>query len=594
MEMFDRRERRHFRLLVAIIAIAAIFDAVSIIAVLPFLQVLSTPEILEGSGWVAWIYTRSGAEDALAFARLVGLAAVALIVVAMVFRIATIYVMTRFGMRRSYTISTRLMAGYLGQPYSWFLSRNTSDLSKTALTEAQLSVSNSLLPALRVIQAGVTTALTVVLLVAVEPVVALCAMGLIGSAYGIVYLLLREPLRRSGERLVSANKRRFHLAYEVFGAVKVIKFSRLERGVSARYATASEDHARELTFTIVAGLLPRYLLEGIAFSGLVIAIMILMDRTPGGIVELVPMFGLLVLAMARLFPALQQIYQQSATIRSNDATLRLVHHQLTAFGAPDTRGLADPVSLPVPLVVRAEIRLEGIGYTYPAADKPGLSDLSLTIPAGARIGIVGGTGAGKTTLLDVLLGLLHPAAGQIVVDGVAIGPDDLARWQAAIGYVPQDIALWDSSIRENIAFAQPIGNIDQGRVEAAARLARLHDFVMEQLSEGYDTVVGDRGIRLSGGQRQRIGIARALYAQPQVLIFDEATSALDTITERSVMAAIEDLPEEVTVIMVAHRLSTVQSCDCIFLLDNGRLVAQGTYDELIASNDIFRAMAASD
>ncbi len=227
----------------------------------------------------------------------------------------------------------------------------------------------------------------------------------------------------------------------------------------------------------------------------------------------------------------------------------------------------------------------------PAPSAPRCRGLSLTIPARTTVGIVGGTGAGKTTAVDLLLGLLEPQAGEIRVDGVAVTAGNLRAWQNAIGYVPQQIFLIDDSVSANIAFGQPKRKIDQAAVERAARIAELHDFVTTEMPQGYDTLVGERGVRLSGGQRQRIGIARALYHDPDVLILDEATSALDNLTEKAVMDAVHNLGHAKTIVLIAHRLSTVRDCDTIFMLERGALIAEGSYDELLEHSREFRAMA---
>jgi ABC-type multidrug transport system fused ATPase/permease subunit len=234
-----------------------------------------------------------------------------------------------------------------------------------------------------------------------------------------------------------------------------------------------------------------------------------------------------------------------------------------------------------------------VTYAYPNATRPALDDISLRIAARTTIGFVGATGAGKTTLVDVVLGLLEPQSGHVLVDGTSIHPDNIRAWQRSIGYVPQQIFLADDTVAGNIAFGVPREKIDMQAVERAAKCAELHAFVLEGLPQGYQTEVGERGIRLSGGQRQRIGIARALYHDPAVLIFDEATSALDNLTERAVMDAIHNLTHVKTILVIAHRLSTVRPCEQIFFLDRGRLRAVGTYDQLLAGDPIFQGLAAA-
>ena len=239
------------------------------------------------------------------------------------------------------------------------------------------------------------------------------------------------------------------------------------------------------------------------------------------------------------------------------------------------------------------LELDDVRYSYPLAERPALDGLSLAIPARSTVGIVGGTGAGKTTAIDIVLGLLTPDAGRLLVDGMPIVAENVRAWQRSIGYVPQQIFLTDDTVSANIAFGLDAADIDQAAVERAARIAEIHDFVLREMPQGYATPVGERGVRLSGGQRQRIGIARALYHDPDVLILDEATSALDNLTEKAVMDAVHNLGHAKTIIMIAHRLSTVRACDTIFMLEHGRVVAEGSYDDLIETNRQFRALAGA-
>jgi ABC-type multidrug transport system fused ATPase/permease subunit len=247
-----------------------------------------------------------------------------------------------------------------------------------------------------------------------------------------------------------------------------------------------------------------------------------------------------------------------------------------------------------PMGLKQNLRLVNVNFSYPQADNPALQDLNLEISAKSTVGLVGHTGAGKTTVVDIILGLLNPNQGLLQVDGAVISKDNLPAWQRTLGYVPQDIFLSDDTVSANIAFGIPQKDIDPEAVERAARIAELHDFVVNELAQGYDTMVGERGVNLSGGQRQLIGIARALYHNPDVLILDEATSALDNLTEMAVMQAVHNLSNKKTIILIAHRLSTVKNCDCIYMLDHGRLAGQGTYTELLHTNSIFRRMAAAN
>jgi ATP-binding cassette, subfamily B, bacterial PglK len=292
------------------------------------------------------------------------------------------------------------------------------------------------------------------------------------------------------------------------------------------------------------------------------------------------------MAGMKLFPALQAIYNNLASIRYSTEALEKLHHSVMSLSDPVPQDLSAP-----PLKLTKSLELRDLRFRYPGAEVNSLDGLSLTIPAFSTIGIVGGTGAGKTTVIDLILGLLRPDGGEIRVDGQVITDDRVRAWQKSLGYVPQAIYLSDDTVAANIAFGVAPEHIDRDAVERAARIANLHDFVTTDLPQAYDTLVGERGVRLSGGQRQRIGIARALYHNPDVLILDEATSALDNLTEKAVMEAVHNLGHAKTVIMIAHRLSTVQECDTIFLLERGKLEAQGPYDQLIAENASFRKLA---
>jgi ABC-type multidrug transport system fused ATPase/permease subunit len=294
----------------------------------------------------------------------------------------------------------------------------------------------------------------------------------------------------------------------------------------------------------------------------------------------------------RLMPALQQVYGALTRLRFGKTSLEALHRDLLEteqVGVSSVvRGCAETQKV---LQLKETIELDDIVYTYPLAEQPALKSLSLIIPAYTTVGLVGSTGAGKTTIVDLILGLLEPQQGHLRIDGHKISVERMQAWQRNIGYVPQSIFLTDDTVGANIAFGVPSRQVDPTAVERAARIAELHNFVINEMPKGYDTMIGERGVRLSGGQRQRIGIARALYHDPEVLVLDEATSALDNLTEKALMAAVHNLGHRKTIIMIAHRLSTVRECDQIYILDKGGLEAQGTYKELMEANDVFRTMA---
>jgi ABC-type multidrug transport system fused ATPase/permease subunit len=326
----------------------------------------------------------------------------------------------------------------------------------------------------------------------------------------------------------------------------------------------------------------------VAFGGMVLLVLGLLVQGNGQLSDILPTLGVFAFAGLRMFPALQQIYNSLTRIRFIGPMLDNVHRDmLQTYIAPP-----EPVAATAaPLKLRDRLELADVHYAYPSAERAALRGLNLGIAANTTVGIVGGTGAGKTTAVDLILGLLNPDKGELRVDGIPVTAQTMRGWQDVLGYVPQQIFLVDDTVSANIAFGVSPANHDHAAIERAARLAELHDFVVGEMPQGYDTMVGERGVRLSGGQRQRIGIARALYHDPDVLILDEATSALDNLTERAVMDAVQNLGRQKTIIMIAHRLSTVRNCDTIFLLEKGVVIANGSYDALVAGSESFRRLA---
>jgi ABC-type multidrug transport system fused ATPase/permease subunit len=304
----------------------------------------------------------------------------------------------------------------------------------------------------------------------------------------------------------------------------------------------------------------------------------------GNLPEAIPIIALFAFSGYRLMPALQSIYASLTQLRFSGSALDALYEEFTGFKS--TGALTNDK----PLALHYRIALEGVSYRYPNKEHPALQSISLEVPRKSIVGLVGATGSGKSTLVDIILGLLTPQTGVIKVDGIPIEENNRRAWRNSIGYVPQQIYLTDDTIMANIGFGLDTKDINQCAVERAAKIACIDDFVKNDLPDGYETRVGDRGIRLSGGQRQRIGIARALYFNPSILILDEATSALDNLTEQDVMRALHDLNEDITIIMIAHRLTTVKNCDLIFFLENGELKSQGSYETLSKINEKFRAM----
>ena len=587
LAIFDRRDRRRFFLLCMLMMAMGIVETIGIAAVLPFLAVVARPSSIEENPLLSALYTYSGLGDTNDFLVWLGIGVFALYMLSVAMKTLTSYGIARFAAMRGFHISTRLMARNLRQPYAWYLQHNSADLAKMVLDEATQLVHRTIMPSLEVLKGTILALFLVTLVFIMDPVVAIVAALALGAAYGLIYRLAQAYLGRIGEENRTAIGLRYRLVQEAFGGIKEIKTLGIETQYAARFVGPSYRTAQINALQRIIGELPRFLLEAVVFAGLLTLVLVKLLQDDGDFAALVPTLGIYAFAGARLFPAMQLIYQQLAAIRFSQPLLDAIHAELTA--PVDDR---QPVRAGQAAIrLQHAIALSDVRYRYPGADRAALDGVSLTIPAGRSVAFVGGTGAGKTTAIDVIMGLLVPQGGTICVDGVPIDASTSAAWQRSIGYVPQQIYLADATIAENIAFGQAPERIDRDAVLRAARIAELHSFITASLDKGYETVVGERGVRLSGGQRQRIGIARALYHDPDVLVLDEATSALDTLTEHAFMDTLRNLGRAKTVIIIAHRLSTVEHCDTIFLMEHGRLLDQGSYGALIEHNDLFRRMA---
>ena len=586
LALLTPHEKRRGALVLVLVIFMALLETAGVASILPFLAVLGNPQVVETNPVLTYLYATLGFQDVQRFLLALGIAAFGMVIIAAGFRVLTAYAMNRFISMRRHGLSERLLETYLRQPYAFFLNRHSGDLAKSILSEVDQVVGLVLGPAFHVIAASVVALALILMLVIIDPWLALGVGAVIGGMYLAVYLVVQGLLGRIGEDRTAANRERFTAAGEALGGIKDIKLLGREYAYLSRFRPPSIRFARHVATSTTLAEVPKYLIEAIGVGGILGLALVLMVTTDG-VGTVLPMLGLYAFAGYKLIPAAQRIYEGFARLRYGASAVDGVYQDLrhrTTLAEIHQAGL--PAWTP-----KREIALDGLSYCYPNAAKPALTDINLTIPVGSAVGIVGGTGAGKTTLVDIILGLLRPTEGTMYIDGEPVTATNLRTWQNALGYVPQHIFLTDTSIAENIALGVPNAKINREAVERSARIAQIHEFIVNELPQGYDTLVGERGVRLSGGQRQRIGIARALYHDADVIVFDEATSALDNLTESEVMAAIDALPGDKTVLMIAHRLSTVRRCDRIVVLDQGQMVGCDTWDALMAGNPAFQRIA---
>lgn len=588
LALLSPSERKRAAVLMGMMLVMAFLDVLGVASIMPFMAVLANPELLQTNAVLNTAFTASqhtGIHTTEQFLFALGVLVFVLLVTSLAFKALTTYTQIRFALMREYSIGKRLVEGYLHQPYSWFLNRHSADLGKTILLEVSAVVDGGLTPLMTLIAQSTVALSLLILLIIVDPLLALSVGMVLGLAYGGIFAVMSGWLKRLGQARIRANKERFTAVSEAFGAAKEVKVGGLEQAYIQCFAKPAEIYAKGQVTVSLIKQLPRYILEAIAFGGMLLVILYLMAKS-GSFAGALPVISLYAFAGYRLMPALQQIYGAFTQLRFAGPALDALYKDLTSLQPANAQH-----SHLSPLPLTQVITLNQVSYRYPNAPQPTLKGIDITIPAHSTVGYVGASGSGKTTTVDVILGLLEPQEGQLIVDGQPITAANRRQWQRAIGYVPQHIYLADDSVASNIAFGVNAKDIDQKAVERAAKIANLDEFVINDLPQGYATTVGERGVRLSGGQRQRIGIARALYHNPQVLILDEATSALDNLTEQAVMDAVNNLGHDITIILIAHRLSTVRQCDQIYLLDRGEVRAQGTFDELSENSTQFKLMA---
>jgi ATP-binding cassette, subfamily B, bacterial PglK len=575
--LLSPHELKRASLLLIMIIIMAFLDMLGVASILPFMAVLVSPDLIETNFFLNTMFQITkmfGVENNQQFLFVLGILVFVLLIISLIFKAITTFAQVRFVQMREYSIGKRLVEGYLHQPYSWFLNRNSADLGKTILSEAQQVIGSGMYPLMNLISQGIISIALIVLLILINPKLIFLIFILFVTAYGLIYKFYQKLLNRIGKQRLINNELRFLAVSESFGAAKEVKIGGLEQTYIKRFSNAAYTFAQNQASASVIGLLPRYVIEALAFGGIILMILFLMSQT-GHFNNVIPVVSLYVYAGYRLMPAFQQIYNSFTSLAVVGPSLDKLHDDIKNLKPFNLNQNQDILSL------KTAITLKNIYYNFPNTSRFVLKNISLTIPAKSKVGIVGTTGSGKTTIVDIILGLLEAQKGILKVDNEVITQKNSRAWRKCVGYVPQHIYLSDNTIAANIAFGIEPKYINKKQVIKASKIANLHDFVINELPKKYQTIIGERGVRLSGGQRQRIGIARALYHNPKVLVLDEATSALDNRTEKYIIDALNNLDKDLTVILIAHRINTLRFCDIIFKINKGRLVGEESFNQLI-------------
>lgn len=579
----NSQRKREFGLLLVLILLSSFSEIVSLGAVLPFIAVLSAPERALSNPIVAKFASSldivSANEIALPLTILFILAAL----IAGSMRILLLWTSNRLAYAAGSDVSMEVYRRTLYQPYHVHVARNSSEVI-SGITQKVGNATGVLVSILSSASSAVLFVAIMLTLLAIDATIAIIAAAGFGLSYGVITFMARRQLVINGRRIDRENTLVIKALQEGLGGIRDVILDGTQPFYSNLFGKADKALRRAQGSNSFISQGPRYAIEALGVM-LIAVLALILSRADGGVNHALPTLGALALGAQRLLPVLQQLYGNWSNITGSKATLINV---LELLDQPLPECADQP--RPAPLIFRQSIIFDQVSFRHSADSSWVLENINLVIPKGARIGFVGSTGSGKSTLLDLLMLLLEPTVGKILVDRQEVASDEQRRaWQCNIAHVPQNIYLADTSLAENIAFGVLPAEIDMERVRNSARQAQIDQFI-ESRAEGYQTLAGERGIRLSGGERQRIGIARALYKHASVLVFDEATSALDNSTEQALMEAIKGLDRDLTILLIAHRLTTVQDCDQIVELANGRIVAQGTFDHLKESSSSFRQM----
>ena len=573
-EHIDRRRKINFFILIIIMLLASIAEVISIGAVIPFLGIMTAPETVINLPYLQPILLYleiSSQSDLLILFTLI-------FIVAAIFsgamRLTLLWFQTRLSHSVGASIGIEIYRRTLFQPYSLHISRNSSEIITGITQKTNVVVDLVLIPIFTIFSSLLILSSILIALISIDPLIAIFSFLGFGFIYLSVILITQSGLSRDGKRISVERNKIMKSLQEGLGGIRDVLLSGSQK-IYVNIFKKSEIPFRRATARItIVSMSPRYAIESLGMILIAIMAYTLADRAEG-ISSAIPILGAFALGAQRLLPVLQQAYGGWQTIRGGQAqfkdAIELLEQPLPSYLLDEDIKSVD---------FEHHIKLKNIKFKYLNNNKYVIDDISLTIDKGSRVGFIGSTGCGKSTLLDIIMGLIEPTEGKFLIDNNEVDFQNNRGWQKHIAHVPQAIFLSDSSIAENIAFGIPKNEIDYHRLELSAKQAQLTDLI-ESWEDKYDSYVGERGVRISGGQRQRIGIARALYQNADVIIFDEATSALDNETEKAIIESITELSKNLTIIMVAHRLTTLEGCSTIYQLKDGKIQRSGSFDEIV-------------
>lgn len=585
-ELLDDADMRQLRAMLVTILAMGILETIGIASILPFMTLVADPGMIERSGWLKELYLFIGFESSREMLIWSGIAVMVLFTASLSFGAFTSWFIQKSIWSIAHRLSMRMVHRYTELPYEFFLTHDSSELLKKLISDVTRFVSGILTAGSQFTVYTTLSLMIFCMLLVAEPFVALSAFGVFSGTYVLLHRVLHGYINDLGKQRMEMSYQRFRTFTDVIGGLKAIKTYGVSRYFTTRFEDASAGLSKLHPKYHLVVVLPRYAIEFLAFGTILLTIIFWLS-SGDAFAERLPLLTLFALAAYRLLPALNKAYDSAAQISHNLPVIEEVHKDLVQE-APHEIIDHDEVQQTLPFTRALTIR--ELRFAYQSSETDVLRDIDITIDKGSKVALVGSTGSGKSTLMDILVGLLIPSPGSFTIDDEPLTHKNVAAWRRHIAYVPQDGFLYDADIAGNIAFGVEPDRIDMARIRYASRVAQIADFIENDLPDGYATQAGERGVRLSGGQRQRIALARAIYRGPSVLLLDEATSALDAVTEEAVVEALHDGFPDLTMVMIAHRLSTVRHCERILVIERGRIVGHGSYDELRASNAVFRQM----
>ena len=574
--------RRRFYILALLSLGSAFLQVVGVGSVFPLMTLVADPSAFSTSPHLVKLSQITGIQSKDAFFAFSGFFMILAILAGNAANVFVTWYTQRFLADEGVRLSDLLLQKYSYKSYLFFLSNDSTAMCRDVLAEVGVFLGAYVTPLLDLVVRPTSILVLGAGLIYVNPTAAIGSSIIFGGGYLVVYWLCSTKLEELGQIRIDSEVRKYKITFELFQGQREARLLNCREHFFKLYSQNSRKQNDAVLYTSLISQLPRQVIEVLGFA-LVFAL-ILLFRAQGKIWDdILPLLSIFAVGAIRMMPQFQSLFASIATLRSAKPVVDRLLPEFTSL-------IDHRCKSAEPLQWSDSIEIRDLEYRYPETDVKVLSGMSFKIPKGAHVGFVGSTGAGKTTLINIILGLFSPDSGHFLIDGKEVTDERLLAWQASFGFVPQDIFLCNDTVAANIAFGVSSEDIDMARVREAAKLASLAEHI-ESLPEGYDTKVGERGVRFSGGQRQRLGIARALYREPTTLVLDEATSALDGHTEDTVMDSIRDVGGDKTLLIIAHRLTTLKECDTIFVLEQGKVVDTGTYEELLSQNETFRAFA---